>query len=161
MDQMRENIINPQINQELESRLTELSLVVDSYNPTREYLLGAMILSLNAISLIVIMEVGAVLGIILLGVGLLPLIYMVCSSNNNLPTERDLAERACALMSSCINLRKYPGDDPCSISSRMILNYSSTKNLPLYQEFVTLFPHMASKKLKKLSKVNLMKYKTP
>lgn len=144
--------MDTQIKQELDSRLAELSAVVDSYDPTKEYFMTAMVLSLNIIGVIVILEVGILLGVVLIAVGILPLIYALQFSKLP-PNEKELAKKACALMSSCVNYYKYSGDDPLSISRRMILECSSDGNLPLYQEFISIFPNMASKKLKKLAKV--------
>lgn len=138
-------------NQELEIRLKELSMVVDSYNPKTEWFMAAVIFSILAICYIVILEVGVFFGIILLALGSVPLLYMEMPANILPPNERVLSKRACALMSSCINLYKYPYDS----TERMILCYQTDGNIELYQEFIQLFPHMASKKLKKLASVKI------
>ena len=54
-------------------------------------------------------------------------------------------------MNKCVNLYKYPDDD----TMRMILCYKMDGNLALYEEFISLFPSMASNKLKKLSTVKI------
>lgn len=144
--------MNAQVNQEINRCLAELSIVVDYYDPRKELYIGAMLLSLNAIGLIVILEVGILLGILLLVVGVLPILYKALTSKDDSPSTKELAERACLLMSHCINWHKYPDNE----ARRMILDYSfDGNNQPLYEEFISIFPHMASKKLKRLASIHL------
>lgn len=143
--------MNAQLAQQLEVQLEEISAIVDSYDPKSEHIIGVAILSLNAIGIFLILKLGLLWGLLLLGVTILPILYIVIPNAKAQLSEKDLSRRACSLMSSCVNIRKYPGDD--QLSERMILVYNYDGNLPLYQEFISLFPHMASKKLEKLASV--------
>lgn len=147
--------MNAQLNQKLESQLEEISAIVDSYDPKSEYIMGASIFAIIGICIFLILELGILWGLVLLGVAFLPILYKGIPDIKAQPSEKDLSRRVCSLMSSCVNIRKYPGDDPLSETHRMILVYSHDGNLPLYQEFISLFPHMASKKLKKLASIKL------
>ena len=150
----RKNMNSP--NKELlQIHLNELFQIIDLYNPSTDYLFAIVALSLMAISLIVILTVGLLWGMILLGIGFLPLLYKALAANKSHPTEKELSEQACIIMNQCVNLCKYPENDPISISNRMVLSYSQNGNLPLYQEFTALFPNMASNKLKKLASIKL------
>ena len=143
-------MMNQQTNQEINESLAELQAIVDLYDPKKEYFIGAVVLSLLAIFNIVILAAGVLWGLILCGVGLLPILYKALTSTKHPPTEKELSERACILMSSCISRYKNP---------ESLLHYLSYneygKNLSLYKEFVSIFPQMASKKLKKLASINL------
>lgn len=151
--------MNEQRNKEINEYLAELSAIVDLYNPKEGLGVVVPLLSSQLICLIVIWEVGLFWGLVLLGLVIVPVGCYFAegkSHNKNSPSQKELAEGACILMSRCVNCYKYPGDDPLSAASRMILSYSSYRgNLPLYQEFVALFPEMASKKLKKLAEIKL------
>lgn len=147
--------MNAQLTQKLEAQLEEISAIIDLYDPKSEYMMTAAIFSIIAICMILILEVGVVVGLLLLGAAVIPILYKIQPHIKNEPTEKELSRRACALMSSCVNIHKHPGDDPLSVSKRMVLIYSHDGNLSLYQEFVSLFPHMASKKLKKLASVKI------
>lgn len=141
--------MNDQKKQEIKECLAELSMIVDSYNPAKEYYLAATGFSLIAICLIVIKTVGLLLGIVLICAGGIPIIYKLMDSKCS-PSEAQLAERACILMSSCVNRYKYPEE------KTYILIYNCYgNNLSLYNEFVSLFPNMESSKLRKLASIKL------
>ena len=138
-----------QENQELTECLAELSAIVDYYNPAKEYFFAAAVFSLMAICLIVIGAVGLFWGLILLGAGGIPIAYKLSDSKCS-PSEKELSKRACILMSSCINQYKYPEKEI------YFLDYTCYgNNLSLYNEFISLFPDMASKKLKKLASIRI------
>lgn len=142
--------MNEQRNQDIDNCLAELQAVVDSYHPEYEYFNTFVLLSLCAIVAIVIFTIGLFLGFLLLSLGIIPILYKVLTSNDRQQTTKELSEKACILMSSCINYYKYPE------STLHILQYTSylgSNNLVLYKEFISIFPNMASKKLKKLSSV--------
>lgn len=154
-------ITSSSINNDLSQRLLELSALVDAYNPLTEHFFAAVIIAVIAICLIVIQAVGLLVGILLLGLVLAGFAAVMARRSESFkcfPSDKEYSERACQLMSSCINLHKYPGDDPLSVSRRMILFYGRDGNLPLYEEFISIFPHMASKKLRKLSSIKLGYY---
>jgi len=142
----------------LSQHLSELSDLVNAYNPLHKYFFAAVMAAVIAIGLIVIQSVGLLPGIMLLGlvlVGVVPILVRGSESYKRHPSEKEFSERACQIMSSCINLYKHPGDDPLSVSHRIILSYEKNGNLTLYKEFISIFPHMASGKLRKLSSVKL------
>lgn len=142
--------MNTQKNQEIAQSLAELSAIVDSFHPEYDHFNGAVLLALNIIAVVIIIELGLLWGLLLLCVGILPILYKTLTAHDNSPSKKELAERACILMSHCINWHKYPEDDV----RRMILDYEIySANLPLYREFVSIFPHMASKKLEKLASI--------
>lgn len=142
--------MDTQTKQELEYYLSEISSIVDLYNPTKEYLYALCVLSFMAICLIVISTVGILFGVLLLTLGLFPIIYMSASTYNPSQDDKDLSYKVCILMSKCIHLYKYPGTTIKIICEK-------DGNIGLYRQFVLLFPHMASKKLKKLASVSLRK----
>lgn len=143
-------MINQQTNQKINESLAELQAIVDLYDPKKEYFIGAVALSLLAIFIIVILTVGVLWGLILCGIGLLPILYKALTSPTHVPTEKELSEKACILMSSCISCYKNP-----EMQIHCLSYDGNGKNASLYKEFVDLFPQMASKKLKKLASVNL------
>lgn len=152
--------MNEQKKQEIKECLAELSAIVDYYNPKegykKEIFCTIAIISFMVICLTVISEVGVLWGIILLGCGLVPLINYAVeginsrSSDKSTISDEKLAERACILMSSCIERYKHPERDYYFLMYKYDGN-----NVALYQEFVSLFPHMESKKLKKLASIQL------
>ena len=147
-----------QKSEEIQEYLVELSAIVDLYDPKEGYkksfLATVTMISFMFICLTVISEFGILWGILLLGCGLVPLILYAVdgiesrSSNKSTISDKKLAERACILMSSCIERYRYPEKEIYIIS----YNYKGS-NLSLYQEFISLFPQMASNKLKKLSSI--------
>lgn len=142
-----------QRQQEIAEYLNELSAIVDQYNPRNEYLIGASILAFNAICVIVILEIGVFFGLLLIGVGFVPVALKLADAPPNQGvSETDLSERACCIMSSCIQRCENP------YSEVYYIRYGQDGNIKLYQEFVALFPHMASKKLKKLSRVKIRRW---
>ena len=142
--------------EELKEYLTELSHIVDYYNPKTEYFIAVVLLSLNALAMLAILEWGILLGLVVACVGILPTLYFALSSDKFPHSEeKALSERACILMEECIFICKHSDDASLFGTSVRILTYSSYGNIKLYHEFVSLFPHMASKKLKKLAKVKL------
>lgn len=141
-----------QRQQEIAEDLTELSKIINQYNPRKGYLIGASMLALNAICIIIILEVGLLLGLLLLGVGIVPLANMAAQSFNPDVSDTDLSERACAIMSACVQRRRNP------YSEVYYIRYEQDGNIKLYREFIELFPHMASKKLKKLSSVKIRRW---
>lgn len=141
--------MNEQKDKEIKECLAELSVIVDSYNPTTEYSSAIVGGAIIAICLIVIISIGLLWGLILLLVGGVPIIYKLSDSKCS-PSDQQLAERACALMSSCVDRYKYPERDI------YFLHYNHNgDNLALYNEFVSIFPQMDSKKLKKLASIKL------
>ena len=145
-------MMNQQTNQEINESLAELQAVVDLYHPERVYYDAAIMLAICIIIVIVICAIGWFFGLLILGIGFIPIVYKVLTSPNHSPTEKELSESACILMSSCISRYKNPE------SKIHILSYNSYfggNNLSLYKEFISIFPQMASKKLKKLASVNL------
>ncbi len=144
--------MDTQTNQEIKESLAELQAIVDLYHPERAYYDAAITLAIFIISVIVMCAIGWFLGLLILGIGFLPIIYKAVISPNQPPTEKELSERACILMSGCISRYKNPE------SKIHILNYNSYfggNNLSLYKEFISIFPQMASKKLKKLASIDL------
>lgn len=152
--------MNTQKNQEIQEYLAELSAIVNLYNPIEGLWACIALLSFQAICIIVILwfadfwgTFGTLVGILLLGLFVVPVIYYMfeeCSPKKHSPSNVELAERACIIMSACINRYKYP-DREIYFSQYSI--YES--NLPLYKEFISIFPQMASKKLKKLASIKL------
>ena len=146
------------INDAISQRLLALSDLVDAYNPWLSHFFAAVILAVIAISVIVIHAVGLLVGVLLLGLVVAGYAFIETNGLLNfkrIPSDEEYSERACQLMNSCINLYKYPGDDPVSEMHRMFLSYSRDGNLSLYKEFISIFPHMASKKLRKLASIKL------
>lgn len=152
--------MNTQKNEEIKECLTELTAIVNLYNPKegykKEIFAAIAISSFIAICLTVIYAFGVLWGILLLGCGLVPLItYAVDGIESRSPdkstiSDEQLAERACVLMSACVNRYKHLD------SEIYFLDYNCYgSNLSLYQEFISLFPHMASNKLKKLASIKL------
>lgn len=139
-----------QKSEEIKEYLAELSAIVDLYNPLKEYfnIQGAVVAAIIIIGLTVISTVGILWGIMLCGLALVPFCYVDLPVSH--PTENELAKRACILMSSCIERYKYPEREIYFID----YNYNGN-NLSLYREFISLFPQMASKKLKKLSSIKI------
>lgn len=155
-----------QAQQELQARLAELQTVVNLYNPKEGLWLCVSFLSFQAICAVVITDLssswgiyGVLAGILLLALFIIPLaIYAAeyCTLKKRSPSNKELAERACALMNSCINLYRYPYDDPFCVSMRTTLTFNYNKsNLTLYKRFIATFPQMESKQLKKLSSIKL------
>ncbi len=145
--------MNTQKQQEIQEALAELAAIVNLYNPKEGLWFVIAMLSFQAVCLIVILSVGLIWGIILLGLVTVPVTYYVLkerSPQKSSPSNIELAERACVLMDSCINRYKYPDKEI------YILHYNCFgNNLKLYAEFISLFPQMESKKLKKLSSIKL------
>lgn len=141
--------------QELDEYLAELSVIVNSYNPANRWFIGTVILAYIAIILIVISAVGILWGSLLIFLGCIPFIHWAYNSPRSKNTVFELSEKACILMSRCVNLYKYPGDDSVTYARRQVLYYRSNGNLALYREFISLYPQMASKKLKKLASIKL------
>lgn len=144
--------MNTQRNQEIEERLAELSMIVDSYHPENEYYTTAILLALNIICVVVIAAIGVFWGIVILGVGLLPIIYKALTSGKKSPSKKELAESACILMSACVSLYKNPESE---VHILVYNSYFGGNNLSLYEEFIAIYPQMASKKLKKLASLDL------
>lgn len=158
--------MDTQAQQELQDRLAELKAIVNLYNPREGLWFGVSFLSFQAICAVVITDFssswgiyGVLAGILLLALFIVPLaIYVTeyCTQKKRSPSNKELAKQACALMSSCINLYRYPHDDHFCVSMRMILDFNCNgSNLPLYKKFISIFPHMESKRLKKLSTIKL------
>lgn len=141
--------MNEKTKQEIKEYLEELSKVVDSYNPLKEYYLAATGFSIISICLIVIHQVGLLFGLILICVSGFPIINRLSDSKSS-PSEKQLSERACIIMRACIERYKDPEREYYFIHYNI---YES--NLPLYKEFISIFPQMESKKLKKLSSIKL------
>ena len=154
-------IINNDVNmraknaQEITEMLKELQSIVDLYNPTREYLLSVSGLSMLIIAAVVISTVGAFWGVILIAAAVIPTILYVIdgfSIKERYPSEKELSEKACQLMSGCISRYKHPEREYHELHYN---SYFGGNNLSLYKEFIGIFPQMASKKLKKLSSIHL------
>lgn len=152
--------MDTQAQQELQDRLAELQAIVNLYNPTEGLWACISFLSFQAICAIVITDFasswgiyGVLAGILLLALFIVPVaiyVFEECKPKKQSPSNKELAKQACALMSACIQRYKDPGREV------YILNYRSYEsNLPLYKEFISIFPHMESKKLKKLSTIKL------
>lgn len=140
---------------ELDEYLAELSALVNSYNPAKKWYVLTVILAYIAIICIVINAAGILWGSLLIFLGCIPFIHFAYNSPRSTKTVFQLSEKACILMSRCVNLYKYPGDDSVTYARRQVLYYRSNGNLALYREFISLYPHMASKKLKKLASIKL------
>ena len=146
--------------QEINDNLAELSEIVNLYNPKEGIWFCVALLSFQAICIIVILwfadfwgTFGTLVGILLLGLFIVPIIYYMfeeCSPKKHSPSNVELAERACIIMSACVNRYKYPDEEIYFLQHSI---YES--NLSLYKEFISIFPQMESKKLKKLSTIKL------
>lgn len=145
--------MSTQKQQEIQEYLNELAAIVNLYNPKEGLWRAFALLSFQAICLIVILSIGLIWGLILLGLFFVPIsCYLLRerSPKKSRPLNKELAERACIIMSSCINRYKYPEQEI------YFLHYSEYEsNLPLYKEFISIFPQMESKKLKRLSSIKL------
>ena len=141
--------------QELNYRLAELKSIVNAYNPKNEHFMTAVLSSFFIICLIVIFSVGLLFGLLLIGVGIVPLLMKSLDSKDGSPSEKALAEKAHYIMISCVKLYKRPDEEvENAYDNCMILSYSGD-NISLYNEFISLFPQMASEKLKKLSSIKI------
>ena len=134
-------------NTELKENLAALKMLVDSYDTTSNYLGIASAIAFFIIGAIVVMAIGELFGIILIVIGFAPLLF--CKNSNN-ANEKELSEQACILMSTCINLHKTSAPIHAKV-----LTYGLNGNLPLYEEFISLFPQMSSSKLRKLAAVKI------
>jgi hypothetical protein len=140
--------MNEQNNQEIIEMLKEICSIVDLYTPTKNYLLSISGLSMVIIAAVVICTVGVFWGIILIAATVIPIILYVIdgfSIESCYPSEEKLSERACDLMCACVKRCENPN------AKGYILVYGET----LYEEFISFFPEMASKKLKRLSSIHL------
>ena len=144
---------NAQTIQETKEYLAELSAIVGLYDPTAEYIIAVSIFAFLAMCAIVIIAIGEFWGVLLIVLAFIPIGIWLPDSKifeKSSPTKKDLAERACIIMSACIGRYKNPGQEMYYITYNKFGD-----NRKLYKEFTSFFPQMDSKKLKRLASVNL------
>lgn len=144
----------------VKERIKEISALLEQYDVIENTfgVIGAIaFLVIGAILTMVIGEFWAVLLIILAAIP----IFLSAKNSSKKPNEKELAEAVCCNMHFCVEVAKLKGKTIGIMEQTRLqvahINYTEG-NLPLYEEFIKYYPHMASYKLKKLASVKIGLY---
>ena len=133
------------MNETVSEMLNEITDILREYKLMEKYLIAIGLIAF----LIIITTLATVMGefwatllIVLVGIP----IYTSSSNTTPRPSDKQLSEAVCQRMSICINEAE---------GGPKILTYGPNGNKALYKKFVSLYPSMASYKLRKLASIKI------
>ena len=133
------------MNQTVKDALDDINTLLDAYKLYEKYLGYVGAVACFVIGAVLTVSIGEAWALLLIILSALP-IYLGSRASAGSPSEKDLAEAVCQLMSICVSEAN---------GKQNALAYGLSGNEGLYKNFISLYPYMASYKLKCLASIKI------
>ena len=133
------------MNQTVKDALDDINTLLDAYKPFDKYLGYVGAVACFVIGAVLTVLIGEAWSLLLIILSALP-IYLGSRASTGSPSEKDLAEAVCQLMSFCVSEANQ---------NQTALSYGLSGNEGLYKNFISLYPYMASYKLTCLASIKI------